>query len=82
MVARIRNSNMPKRSVVAMAVRAVEDDRSPLDMPVTGVDPSPGALDLPEMEQPCSRCGRPAVDTCPECGSPLCEDCVGLPDQD
>jgi hypothetical protein len=75
MVARIRNSNMPKRSVVAMAVRAVEDDRV-IDIPVTGVDPSPGALDLPEMEQPCSRCGGPAMGRCPTCGSPACEDCV------
>ena len=75
MVARIRNSKTPKRSVVAMAVAALEDSRRPIDLSITGVDPSPGALDLPEMEQQCSRCSRPAVDTCPECGSPLCDDC-------
>jgi hypothetical protein len=76
MMEKNRKSKNQVESAVRMAVRAVEDDRSPLDIPVAGVDPSPGALDLPEMEQPCSRCGRPAEDTCPECGSPLCEDCV------
>src|ERR1039458_7098404 len=76
MMEKNRKSKNQVEFAVRMAVRAVEDDRSPFDMPVTGVDPSPGALDLPEMEQPCSRCFRPAEDTCPECGQPVCEDCV------
>jgi len=29
-----------------MAIAAVEDYRRPMDIPVAGVDPSPGALDL------------------------------------
>ena len=80
MMGKNRNSKNQVKSAVRMAVRAVEDDPRPLDMPVDGVDPSPGALDLPEMEQRCSRCGGPSVDTCPECGSPLCEDCTGCPE--
>lgn len=68
----------PKTCPLELAVAAVENDGSVMDLPVEGFDPSPTALDLPEMEQPCSRCGRPAVDPCPECGSPLCEYCLGL----
>jgi hypothetical protein len=75
-----RSPKNPVESAVRMAVRAVEDNRRSIDLPVTGVDPAPGALDLPETEQPCSRCGRPAVDRCPECGSPLCGDCAGYPE--
>jgi len=67
---------IPITSTVKMAIAAVEGNRSPVDIPVAGVDPSPGALDLPDMEQPCSRRRRPAVDRCPECGSPLCGDCA------
>lgn len=70
---------IPIRSAVRMAIAAIENERRPVDMPVAGVDPSPGALDLPEMEQPCSR-RRPEVDRCPECGSPLCGDCVAEDD--
>ena len=72
------NPKHPVESAVRMAIRAVEENRRSMDLPVTGVDPAPGALDLPEMEQPCSRCGRPAVHRCIECGSPLCGDCLGL----
>lgn len=68
----------PKICPVQMAVMAVEHDGSVMDLPVEGFDPSPTALDLPEKEdgQPCSRCSRPAEDTCSECGSPLCADCA------
>ena len=70
------------RAAVDLAVLAVQGTPSVMDLPMTDFNPSPGALDLTEMEQPCSRCGRPAVEQCPECGSPLCSDCVGSPDQD
>ena len=68
----------PKKLDVDLAVRAVEDSSRSIDLPVTGVDPSPGALDLPVEHTAvrCSRCRRPAVERCPECGSPLCEDCA------
>jgi len=68
----------PNESAVRMAVLAVQGSPGVMDMPMTGFDPSPGALDLPDKEhrQVCSRCGRPAVGRCPECGSPLCDDCV------
>jgi hypothetical protein len=79
-MARNTQSRKPVRSAVEMAVAAVEDSPrpSPLDMDLRGIDPSPGALDLPVRGRPerCSRCGRPAVERCPECGSPLCDDCA------
>ena len=61
---------------VEMAVAAVTGDSSLVDTPMTEIDPSPAALDLPKMEQPCSRCGRPAEDSCPACGLPFCGDCI------
>jgi hypothetical protein len=66
------------RTAVDLAVLAVQGSPSVMDLPMTGFDPSPGALDLPERQhrETCSRCDRPAVDRCPECGSPLCEDCI------
>jgi hypothetical protein len=67
------------RTAVKLAIAAVEGRPSPLDdADLTTVNPDRTSLDLPEEEhqEACSRCGRPAVDTCPECGSPLCEDCV------
>lgn len=68
----------PKESAIRMAVLAVQGNPSVMDTPMGGIDPSPGALDLPDkVHRPvCSRCGRPAVDRCPECGCPLCDDCV------
>jgi hypothetical protein len=47
---------------MAKQAAAVEDDRRPVD--------------LPEPEERCCHCRRPAVDRCSQCGSPLCEDCV------
>jgi hypothetical protein len=82
MVRKERNLKTPETAAVEMAVAAVENNRRVTDMPVAGVDPAPGALDLPEVEQPCSRCGRPAVGRCPECGCPLCGDCLGTPDME
>jgi hypothetical protein len=74
--------NNPKRqhkvASVEMAVAAVTGDSNVRDMPTAGFDPLPTALDLPHKEhrKMCSRCARPAVDRCPECGCPLCDDCV------
>lgn len=36
---------IPMRSALDLAIGAIEGNRSSLDMPVVGVDPSPGALD-------------------------------------
>jgi hypothetical protein len=74
----MRNRKTPEDSAVELAVLAVAGDSDVMDMSMLDFDPSPTALDLPEQEggQPCSRCGCPAEDRCPECGSPLCEDCV------
>ncbi len=75
MMGKNRKSKNQVDSAVRMAIAAVENERRPVDIPVADVDPSPGALDLPEMEQMYShRRRRSAVDRCPECGSPLCED--------
>jgi hypothetical protein len=78
MVSRGKQSKTPEKSAVTLAVAAVEGNPSVMDMPMTGFNHSPGALDLPDNEhrQVCSRCGRPAVDRCPGCGCPLCSECV------
>ena len=70
----------PKESALVLAIAAVEGQPNAMDMDMAGIDPSPGALDLPEQEQlgVCSRCGRRAVGRCPECGSPVCCRCLGL----
>jgi hypothetical protein len=62
------------RNPPSIAISTTEDDRRPVDIPVAGVDPWPGALDLSETERPCSHRRRPAVDRCPACGSRLCGD--------
>jgi len=73
MSTRKQQRQIPIRSVERMAVAAIEGSRRPVDLLVGRVNPSPGALDLPEQEhqETCSRCGRPALDTCPECGNPI-----------
>jgi rubrerythrin len=76
MMRKNRSLKNAAESAVRMAIRAVEDSGRSVELQVRGVDPAPGALDLPETEQTCSRCGRPAVGWCPECGCPLCGDCV------
>jgi hypothetical protein len=78
MVTRNLQRKKSRMADVDLAIAAVEGQPNAMDMPMAGFDPSPGALDLPDKEhrQVCSRCGRPAVDRCPECGCPLCEDCV------
>jgi hypothetical protein len=63
------------RTAVDPAVLAVQCSPSAVDMPMAGIDPAPGALDLPEMEQMQTR-RLPATDHCPTCGSLLCADCV------
>ena len=69
----------PKTSAVDMAVRAIEESRRSLDINVGDVDSAPTILDLPhgERHELCSRCGHPNEKRCPECGSPLCDECVG-----
>jgi len=67
------------RTAVKLAIAAVEGRPNPLDdADLTKVNPDPTSLDLPEEQcrTMCSRCGRPAVERCPECGSPLCDECV------
>lgn len=62
-----------------LAVAAVVDGNlNPLDVDMSGVSPDRTSLDLPEEEhqERCSRCGRPAVERCLECGSTLCGECV------
>jgi hypothetical protein len=60
-----------------MAIGAVEESGCPLDLDAGDADTSPTSLGLPQKErrESCSRRRRP-VDTCPECGSPLCGDCI------
>jgi len=72
-----------KACPVELAVAAVVDGNlNPLDVDMSEVSLDRTSLDLPEEEhrEMCSRCGRPAVDRCPECGSPLCGDCAGYPE--
>ena len=76
MAIRSQQHKKPEPCPVQLAVLAVEHDGSVMDLPIEGFDSSPTALDLPEMEQPCSHCGRPAEDMCPTCGSSLCEECI------
>lgn len=74
------HNGLDDTSAVQMAVDAVTGDSNFVDAPIETFDPAPTALDLPEEreQQKCSRCDRPAVHKCPECGSPLCEDCLGV----
>jgi hypothetical protein len=68
-----------KESAVDLAIAALDGNPNPLDADMSEVDPDPTGLDLPyeEHRETCSRCDRPAVDQCPQCGSPLCEECLG-----
>ena len=80
MIARKAQRKIPITSAVKMAIAAVEDDPNPLDMDLRGLDPAPTSLDLPEQKAyggacPNSRCARPPVEACAECGQPLCKDC-------
>jgi len=68
-----------KACPVELAVAAVvEGNPNPLDEDMSAVSPERTSLDLPEEghQEACSRCGRPAVERCPECGSLLCGDCM------
>jgi hypothetical protein len=40
----------PKESVVDLAIAAIEGNPNPLDMDLTGIDPAPTSLDLPEQK--------------------------------
>jgi hypothetical protein len=73
-----KRNSLDEVTAVEAAVAAVTGGSDILDLPMAAFDPAPTSLDLPEQKQrqKCSRCGRPAEDTCPECGSPLCEDCI------
>ena len=65
----------PKESAVELAVAALDGTPNPLDEDMSAVNPDRTSLDLPEEDYQ-EMCSRPAVDTCPECECPLCEDCV------
>ena len=77
----------PDKSAVELAVAALDGNPNPVDMDMNGIDPAPTSLDLPQegdgyfTGEMCSnpRCTRRTVDACSGCGSPLCEECVGLP---
>jgi hypothetical protein len=83
-VAEICNRKTPEKSAVELAIAALDGNANPLDMDFSGVDLDRTSLDLPEAEhqEMCSLCGGLALHRCTQCGSPLCDDCVGLPDQD
>ncbi len=70
----------PNSCRVEMAVRAVETNYSPSDLPMGGFDPSPIALGLDDgyESEMCSkpRCTPPAQGTCGECGQPVCGGCA------
>jgi hypothetical protein len=69
----------PEQSAVDLAVAAVvEGNPNPLDEDMSAVNPDRTSLDLPGKghQEMCSRRSRPAVQRCPECGCPLCKDCV------
>jgi hypothetical protein len=74
----ILHSRKLKKSGVALAIAALDGNPNPLDMDMSSVDTHPTGLDLPEepYHEMCSRCSRPAVGACMECGSRLCEDCI------
>jgi hypothetical protein len=77
---KIRNLKTPAISDVDLAIAALDGNPNPLDVDMSAVDPDPTSLDLPYEEhgETCSLCSRPAVDQCPECGSPLCGNCLGF----
>jgi hypothetical protein len=87
MAVRKAQPRKPEQSAVDLAIAAIEGRPNPLDMDMTGIDPDPTSLDLPQegdgyfTGEMCSnpRCTRRTVDACSGCGSPLCEECVGLP---
>jgi hypothetical protein len=68
----------PKKSAVALAVASLDGTPNPLDQDMSAVSLDRTSLDLPEgkYQEVCSRCGSPAVERRPECGSPLCGDCA------
>jgi hypothetical protein len=80
MAAREHQPKGPREPALDLAIGAVEGHPSVMHMPMARYDPSPDALDLPVREhaERCSRRGPPAVDRCPGCGSPLCEDRVSM----
>jgi hypothetical protein len=80
MATRKHQPKEPKESAVDLAVAAVEGNANPLDEDMSAVSPDRTSLDLPDEghQETCSRCARPAMDRCPECGSPLCENCAAV----
>jgi hypothetical protein len=73
-----KRRRLDKVTAVEAAIAAVTGGSDMLELPISEFDPAPTSLDLPQpkQRQKCSRCGRRAVDTCPTCNSPLCEDCI------
>ncbi len=78
MATRSRRPKKPTRTDVDLAIVAVENTGRPLDLDAGDPDTSPTALGLRQKagRESCARCRRHAGDTCPECGSLLCENCV------
>ena len=86
MALRNHQHKKPKPSPVQLAVAAVKQDGSVMNLSVEGFDPSPTALDLDldldlddaDENGICSKphCSHRAVDACIICGQPLCGDCV------
>lgn len=73
-----KRKRLNEGDAVQMAVDAATGDSDIWDTPMTEFDSSPTSLDLHEQRerQAYFRCGHPAVDRCPKCGSLLCEDCI------
>src|ERR1035441_6926318 len=83
MVLKMHNCKKRKTNAVDLAVAALDGNPNPLDADMTAVDLHPGSLDLPQetyravSSKP--RCCCRVVNVCVECGSSLCDECVGLP---
>lgn len=65
---------------IEMAVRAIEANYNPPDLPMGGFDPSPLALGLSDSDETAifskPRVTPPTQGKCSECGQPLCGDCA------
>ena len=65
---------------IEMAVRAIEANYSPPELPMGGFDPSPLALGLSDSDEAAifskPRCPPPTQGKCSECGQSLCGDCA------
>jgi hypothetical protein len=80
MAARNPQPKESDQSSVDLAVGAVVDNFTPLDLDVGDVDTSPTSLGLDDREEAGERSGhrrsRPVMDECIVCGQPSCDDCA------